>query len=1360
MYPLAAQKLSCAHRRRWAPLLVAATLAAATVARADNDLDLPNPPTNIETIAAGSLVIPMDTNSQSLVSPFNLKAYGLAYALLNTNVVLKWSIAAGKAKDGVDFSGYAMRIKPTTNVAANVSFRAGPFIIPSEYTNRAAATINAWSNSVAVYKLLSNTTADIRYTLSHRPRLAVLNDGNNQDIQVAMLDEAGIDVNTIIVTNVAALNSNSCFTCVSEAHMQSTASTGQVAALLAFVRSGGNFIAQCKGIDAYENASNGVFQTTKGVSVGNGGESFVYPSPDLAFNQFQGELERPGGAAQDWFLNSGSDLTNSAHVQVKEITSTNRMTVTVGKLVTNNFGSLVLYLGGHQFNKTTLESYNGRRVYLNGFFMSARRPVACGLNFGSDVAITKNDSVVSVIPGQSTNIYVITVTNIGPDAVTNVTITDTFPPGLTSMTWTCTALFGASVTNSSGTGNINMQANFPRGGCLSFTATAAAVFSGDLCAITNIATATVPSTTIDPVPGNNSATDVDSITIGSFRGQVRDDIDGNGNLADADPGLTNVTLRLWTDPNGDGNPSDGTIVSTRVTDVSGYYSFTNVAGGSYVIQEIDRTNYASTADTYGSNDNYIVAAANCGTFTTSANNDFIDSKMADIFGHVHNDTDGDGDTNDVESGISGVTLYLWSDPNGDGITGDGVILMTNVTDWAGDTTFPLLMPGRYIIVENDAPGFTSTGDSKGANDNSVSMLLPGGLDFDAYFLDWSSTGLNIVKTCDQTNDLDVGDVVTYSIMVTNYRNSTQTSVTIKDPLPTELSYRTNSTWIVASSGYAHDQFGSVSYTNSGGTINWATNWVDENDDGSPSAGNVRVELASLHLKGANSGARRGVNISGNQLATLTMSYDVQSLDNTNDFITLQIGTHTSSWVQLNRWTGPIVSQTGTVTYDISSYIGTNTMIHFTNSASMSTDDHGYFDNIRIDVKTSKAGGSPTTIAQDYTMYPGSSMMITFTAEVVDVATIVNQACVTTAVESNGLCASVANDVLEIAMTQGVRFVKSGTNGCHLGWTTSTGQITKTYDLIYVDTASPGFTSALTSMWASAGTVSDSHYLDTGSVSRMPPTSLTNQMRFYRIARQGKWSANLNPRHASKEIYVAKNVQLQPGENWVKLFMIPDENSVAKIFGTNALPAGSQMSQATVIEWYGATKNGKATNTIWLSTAGTWMNATGGVANNQSVPLNEGFNVVIPNGAGARNMLVIGRVPTNASAANGHVVTLVGSNTYNIVSYNFPYKVKLKDTGLKQAGIKGPSAGGANPNNSDEIRILQRGGGSFASPKARILVSSSNTFVYWTGGTQGSSAENVLLDVDDALIVYTRKTMTNLTWSPSLPYVAPTINMTP
>ena len=92
-------------------------------------------------------------------------------------------------------------------------------------------------------------------------------------------------------------------------------------------------------------------------------------------------------------------------------------------------------------------------------------------------------------------------------------------------------------------------------------------------------------------------------TLFNISGVVYDDANGNGNLSErasqggSETGLAGATVQLFTDPNGDGDPSDGVQVGVDVTTpADGAYSFTDLAPGNYVVVETDPASYSSTND--------------------------------------------------------------------------------------------------------------------------------------------------------------------------------------------------------------------------------------------------------------------------------------------------------------------------------------------------------------------------------------------------------------------------------------------------------------------------------------------------------------------------------------------------------------------------------------------------------------------------------------------------------------------------------------------------------------------------------------------------------------------------------------------
>lgn len=125
-----------------------------------------------------------------------------------------------------------------------------------------------------------------------------------------------------------------------------------------------------------------------------------------------------------------------------------------------------------------------------------------------DLAITKTDGVTTAIPGSSLT-YTIVASNAGPNPVLAATVTDTFPPSLSGISWTCSASVG-STCSPSGVGNINdIAVNLLAGGTATYTVSVntSSSASGSLVNTANII---APITVNDTNLANNSATDTDT----------------------------------------------------------------------------------------------------------------------------------------------------------------------------------------------------------------------------------------------------------------------------------------------------------------------------------------------------------------------------------------------------------------------------------------------------------------------------------------------------------------------------------------------------------------------------------------------------------------------------------------------------------------------------------------------------------------------------------------------------------------------------------------------------------------------------------------------------------------------------------
>lgn len=131
----------------------------------------------------------------------------------------------------------------------------------------------------------------------------------------------------------------------------------------------------------------------------------------------------------------------------------------------------------------------------------------------ADLSIEKSSSPKPYVAGSALT-YIITVFNSGPTNVIGATVRDVIPEVLTGVTWTSAVNGSATVTaGGSGIGNdlsasINISSGV--GNSVTFTVTGT-VPSGATGPIVNTATVAPPADVTDPVPGNNTATDVNPI---------------------------------------------------------------------------------------------------------------------------------------------------------------------------------------------------------------------------------------------------------------------------------------------------------------------------------------------------------------------------------------------------------------------------------------------------------------------------------------------------------------------------------------------------------------------------------------------------------------------------------------------------------------------------------------------------------------------------------------------------------------------------------------------------------------------------------------------------------------------------------
>lgn len=410
--------------------------------------------TNMEAIPSGSYVIPMDNVRQGNAggTTFNKRAYGLANALLQAGVPLKWAIKKGKAKDGVDFTVNANKIGTGVGggtTSGSQAFSGGPFIVYPGYETQALSIITSFNNyisgtanDVVVYQTTSLATVDVRYTLTHKPKIAVGSD--NSSIHTDIFESALIPgdsgtaappgvPDTYKVYTDTDIAAGTCVTLVTQPHTDSPAAINLIKA---FVQAGGNFFAQCRAVNTYENVTPyGQYQTNLGYLVDNlNSSNILYPNPDMPMNQFIGQMDgTEGGSERDWRLAAGSSFINSTFPIVTNNPDTSLFIATVSKQYSAGPGGMTFYLGSHEYDGTVLSGINAQRMLLNAVFQPPTRPTACGIDLGfplvsgyKSVALTTDVLPLTLGPGDTLT-WTIDYINTGSLGVSNFQISDILP---------------------------------------------------------------------------------------------------------------------------------------------------------------------------------------------------------------------------------------------------------------------------------------------------------------------------------------------------------------------------------------------------------------------------------------------------------------------------------------------------------------------------------------------------------------------------------------------------------------------------------------------------------------------------------------------------------------------------------------------------------------------------------------------------------------------------------------------------------------------------------------------------------------------------------------------------------------------
>ena len=453
----------------------------------------------------------------------------------------------------------------------------------------------------------------------------------------------------------------------------------------------------------------------------------------------------------------------------------------------------------------------------------------------ADLSITKNDSATNVTAGATVD-YEVVVTNSGPSAADGAILTDPAVANLTVTGVTCDSVTGGAVCPIAGNTTVVLLQGtgiiiptLPSGGTVTFTVSGTAGASGS---IANTATITAPGGTTDPTPGNNSATDTDTIDPSADLSITKNDsatnvtagatvnyevvVTNNGpSAADGavltDPAVANLTVTGVTCDSVTGGSVCPTAGNTTVTLLqgSGIIIPTLPSGGTVTFT------VSGTAGASGSIANTATITVPSGTTDpTPGNNSATDTDTIDPSADLSiTKTDG------VSNVLPGATVnYTVVVSNGGPSAADNAVLtdpavanltVTGVTcdsvtggavcPTAGNTTVTLLQ-GTGIIIPTLPNGGTvtftvqGTAGASGSIVNVANIASPSGTTdsnstndsaTDTDTIGSASADLSITKT-DSTTSVTAGSTVTYTIVASNAGPSSADGAVFSDPSVSNL----------------------------------------------------------------------------------------------------------------------------------------------------------------------------------------------------------------------------------------------------------------------------------------------------------------------------------------------------------------------------------------------------------------------------------------------------------------------------------------------------------------------------------------------------------------------------------------------
>lgn len=154
-------------------------------------------------------------------------------------------------------------------------------------------------------------------------------------------------------------------------------------------------------------------------------------------------------------------------------------------------------------------------------------------------------------------------------------------------------------------------------------------------------------------------------------------------------------------------------------------------------------------------------------------------------------------------------------------------------------------------------------------------------------------------------------------------------------------------------GIVLDEFSVQSYGNNDGNVDWLGPWIEVDDNGSPSGGDITVEVDDCPDRASrcvefdsdadeDSYIERGVDLTGAESAVLTFDY---YKDDSDGEFELEVSSNNGPWIELEEYRDE--EKVFGESFDLTPYISANTRIRF-RLADRDSGAHYYIDNVQIE----------------------------------------------------------------------------------------------------------------------------------------------------------------------------------------------------------------------------------------------------------------------------------------------------------------------------------------------------------------------------------------------------------------------------